>query len=254
MRNKLIEWFQMPPKTIFNRKIAKKQFYEQGQLTTNEKELLTSEIESIYLLSICRQDTVNIPKLVNEDVRYEEVYWLAVFFKPTKKFEQILKLFHKVLPNPIVIIAVDESENVSISTAHKRLNQNDQSKVVIDHLIQSPWCQLDSDHQAAQRFLERIYFDNLSFRNLYDFYDSVHAAVIMSSLIETIDNYPKKSVDADNVLPFIEMLQQLDETIKIFDQSKQEHPAFGQKMNLHIKIKQQQQQREKLLQQVKEFC
>jgi len=254
MRSQLIDFFHMPKKTVFNRKIAKKQFYEQGQLTPDEKELLTTEIDSIYLLSICKQDTLNIPKYVNEDKQYEEIYWLSISFKTINRYERMVKLFHKVLPNPIVIIASDENENISISAAHKRLNNNDETKVVVENIIQSPWIKLSDINNGVQRFLNRICFNNLSYSNLWAFYESVHSAITMSSLIENISTYPKISTSSEDLLPLITSFNDVDKIIDQLQQLQKEQLDFGEKMELHMKVKKREQEKEQILIQIKELC
>ncbi|MEC5425121.1 DUF4391 domain-containing protein [Virgibacillus sp. C22-A2] len=254
MRSQLIDVFHMPQKTVFNRKIAKKQFYEQGQLTPDEKELLTTEIDSIYLLAICKQDTLNISKYVNEDKRYEEIYWLSVSFKTINRYERMVKLFHKVLPNPIVIIASDENENISISAAHKRLNNNDETKVVVGNVIQSPWIKLSDVNDGVQRFLQRIRFNNLSYSNLWAFYESVHSAITMSSLIENISTYPKISTSSEELLPLITSLKDVDKSIDQLRLLQKEQLDFGEKIELHIKIKKREQEKEQILKQIRELC
>ncbi|ASK64229.1 hypothetical protein CFK37_19795 [Virgibacillus phasianinus] len=231
MRRQLIDIFDMPKKTIFNRKIAKKQFYEQGQLTPDEKELLTTEIESIYLLAICKQDTIKISKYVNEDKRYEEIYWLSVSFKTINRYERMVKLFHKVLPNPIVIIASDENENISISAAHKRINNNDETKIAVGNVIQSPWIKLSDVNDGVQRFLQRIRFNNLSYSNLWAFYESVHSAITMSLLIENISTYPKISTSSEELLPLITSFNDVDKSIDQLRQLQKEQLDFGGRWN-----------------------
>lgn len=254
MRDQLISLFQMPQRTIFNRKIAKKQFHEQGQLTTAEKELFTTEIESIYLLSICKQDTLNVPKFVNNDRCYEEIYWLLVSFKSIKRFERMINIFHKVMPNPIVVLATDDNDNISISTAHKRLNQNDETKVVVENVTNSPWIHLSDESEAIQRFIGRLHFINLSYSNLYDFYDSVNSAVRMSSLIEQIQKYPKIGVSSDELIPLMDSLDDTNMNINQLQLLQKEQLDFGEKIEIHMKIKKIEQEEDQVLIRIKELC
>ncbi|MBT2215698.1 DUF4391 domain-containing protein [Virgibacillus dakarensis] len=254
MREQLISLLQMPQKTIFNRKIAKKQFHEQGKLTAAEKELFTTEIESIYLLSICKQDTLNVPKFVNNDRRYEEIYWLLVSFKSIKRFERMVNIFHKVMPNPIVVLATDDNENISVSTAHKRINQNDETRVVVENVTNSPWIHLSDRREAIQRFIGRLRFINLSYSNLYDFYDSVNSALRMSSLIEQIQKYPKVEVSSNELIPLMDSLDDINININQLQLLQKEQLDFGEKMELHIKIKRFEHEEDQVLNRIKELC
>lgn len=254
MRKQLIDLLQMPQKTIFNRKIPKKQFYEQGQITTDEKKLLTTEIDSIYLLSICKQDNLHIPKFVHEDRRYEEIYWLFISFRSIQRLDRMIKMFHKTMPNPLVILVTGEDENICISTAHKRLNANDQTKAVVEDVQTSPWLSFTSTNRGIQRFLERLRFNNLSYRDFFAFYDSVNAAVRMSVLIEKTGNYPLLNRSSDELLPLMDAFETAEQNVAQLQQQQKEQLDFGEKMEIHMKMVKQEENKKQLLEQIQELC
>ncbi len=254
MRKWLLDNLNIPQKTVINRHIPKKQFYENSQLSASDKKLITSEIDSVYLLSVCNQNTLNVPKHIAEERRYEEIYWLTVSYKSTKQMERMSKIIHNALPNPVVMINIDGHDLVHFSTAHKRLNQVDDSKAVLDTIIMSPWISLNNLNEEQERMLTRLSFDRLNYRNLYDFYDSVHGAIQMSSLIDIINAYPRPEQAKERVLPILQSLNELDENLHALQKEQQEHLGFGEKMELHMKIKEQEKKKEQLMNQLKELC
>jgi translation elongation factor EF-1beta len=254
MRNTIIKRLDIPKSTIINRKIAKQHFFTQGNLTKSEKELFTSEIESIYLLSACNQNRLGVPKFTNDQMRYVEVDWIYVKFRSTVRYQRLIRVMHRTLPNPLVVIAEGEQSNLSFSASHKRLNQNDDSNVVIENIEITPWIDIDNDDEVTGRLIERINFNHLSYANLYYFYDDVHLAIQFSYLIDDLNCYPLADVDRDELKSLLDALQFLNTVIYDLNQLQKEQIEFGKKMELHIKIKQKEQQQNQLHQQIKEMC
>lgn len=254
MRNELIQKLQMPPRTILNRKIPKKQFYEQADLTKQEKELLVAEVEGIYLLSICRQDTLNVPKYVDEEVHYEEVYWIYISFKTMRRHERICRTIHRTFPNPVILICSNNDKEFKISIGHKRKNQNDSTKIVLEDIIFSPFINLYSEDDVNKRFIERLMFPSLSHQNLYAFFESIVQATYASQLIEFIGSYPRENQKLSEVITLLKELLKDDEELIRLKNKHDELTDFGEKMNVHIKMKHVKSQREQLIKLMKELC
>ncbi|WP_101841933.1 DUF4391 domain-containing protein [Halobacillus sp. Marseille-P3879] len=254
MRKELIAKLQMPKRTVLNRNIPKKQFYEQAELSNQEKELIKDDIESIYLLSICRQDTLNVPKYVEEDLHYEEIYWVFVSLKSTKRFEKVCKAIHRAFPNPVVLVCSNAGQEIAVSTGHKRLNQNVSSKSVVEELNLSPFIDPYSHDEGVVRFIERLSFPSLSHQNLYLFYDDLSKATEASQIISLIGSYPSKEL---SLLDSTRVIKEINLNAEELLRLKKEHDDqtdFGEKMNTHIKVKQEETKKEKLINQLKELC
>ena len=67
LREWAIEKFEIPQRTVLNRKVPKKTFFSQGDLSKKEKELFTSQIEGIYLLSVMNRQSMNISPYQSEE-------------------------------------------------------------------------------------------------------------------------------------------------------------------------------------------
>ncbi len=254
MRKELIEKLQMPKRTVLNRNIPKKQFYEQAELSNQEKELIKDDIESIYLLSICRQDTLNVPKYVDKDLHYEEIYWVFVSLKSTKRFEKVCETIHRAFPNPVALVCSNAGQDIAVSTGHKRLNQNVSNKSVVEELNLSPFIDPYSHDEGAVRFIERLSFPSLSHQNFYKFYDDLSKATEVSQLISVIDSYPRKGQCIYDSKMVIKEMNIIDEELLRLKKEHDDQTVFGEKMNIHMKIKQVEANKEQLLNQLKEMC
>ncbi|MBM7697528.1 DUF4391 domain-containing protein [Salimicrobium jeotgali] len=250
----MIEKLQMPKRTVLNRNIPKKQFYEQAELSNKEKELIKDDIESVYLLSICRQDTLNVPKYVDEDLHYEEIYWVFVSLKSTKHFEKVCKTIHRAFPNPVVLVCSNAGQDIAVSTGHKRLNQNVSSKSVVEELSLSPFIDPYSHDEGTARFIERLNFRSLSHQNLYIFYEDISKATEASQIISIIGSYPRSE---QSLLDSTRVIKEINLNLKELLRLKKEHndqTDFGEKMNIYMNIKQVEAKKEQLLNQLKELC
>ena len=237
-----------------NRNIPKKQFYEQAELTNQEKDLIKNDVESIYLLSICRQDTLNVPKYVEEDLHYEEIYWIFVSLKSAKRFEKVCKMIHHAFPNPVVLVCSNEGQEIAVSTGHKRLKQNFSSKTVLEELNLSAFIDPYSHYEGAVRFIERLSFPSLSHQNLYMFYDDLSKVTVVSQIISVIGSYPRKEQSILNATMVIKEMNLIDEELLSLKKEHDEQTDFGEKMNIHMKIKQVEANKEQLINQLKEMC
>lgn len=254
MRKELIEKLQMPKRTVLNRNIPKKQFYEQAELSNQERDLIKNDVENIYLLSICRQDTLNVPKYVEEDLHYEEIYWIFVSLKSAKRFEKVCKTIHRAFPNPVVLVCSNAGQDIVVSTGHKRLNQNVSSKAVVEELNLSPFIDPYSHDEGAVRFIERLSFPSLSHQNLYMFYDDLSKATEASQIISVIGSYPRKDQSILDATMVIKEMNLIDEELLSLKKEHDEQTDFGEKMNIHMKIKQVESKKEQLIHQLKELC
>ena len=248
--SELREWFikrlEIPIRSIANRKIPKKAFFTQGDLSKAEKELFTSQIEGIYLLNVMNQQSVNIPVYKTEEINYAEVVWIYIQLRGTQNSNRIVSAVHKSIPNPVVLIMESPKEKILMSTCHKRLNKHDMTKVVADQPIITSWFQPKDEESLYDKLLDALTISKLSFNNLYEFYDDIYQWLQCEEVISLV-----------NRIKVVNILNQIQDFKKDVDRLEQEQKGqleFGAKMDLHMKIKRKEQQIGVQLQQIKELC
>ena len=254
MREWLINRLKIPLRTVLNRKIPKKAFLTQADLSPVEKELFTAQVEGIYLLSVMNQQSTNIPIYKDDEFHYAEVVWVYVEIRASKNLNKIIGAVHKSIPNPVVLIMGSSDGQILLSTSHKRLNKNDKTKVVADQPTVTEWFNPTEDNTEYSKLLNSLAVSNLSFENLHSTYEDIHQWIKSGEVIQMIGALPSAK---DKRNETISILSNVQIQLKEVEQLKLEQKGqivFGAKMDLHIKLKRLEQQISTELQKIRELC
>ncbi|MCM3364306.1 DUF4391 domain-containing protein [Niallia sp. MER TA 168] len=254
MREWFIQRLEIPSRTVLNRKIPKKAFFTQADLSTSEKEIFTSQIEGIYLLSVMNQQSMNSPVFQTDDYHYAEVVWIYVQLREKKNINRIISAVHKSIPNPVVLIMESSDGETLMSTCHKRLNKHDLRKVVAEHLIVTEWFQPMESDGVYNNLMNVLTISNLSFENLFSIYDDIHQWLRCEEVISLVGSIPTSTENREKVVHILEKVQENQRKVGQLQQEQKVQLDFGTKMDLHIKIKRQEQQINIQLQQIREWC
>ncbi|MGO0715573.1 DUF4391 domain-containing protein [Bacillus subtilis] len=254
MREWLINRLEIPPRTVLNRKIPKKAFFTQSDLSTSEKEMFTSQIEGIYLLSVMNQQSTNIPTYQDDEFHYAEVVWIYVELRMTKSINRIIGAVHKSIPNPVVLMMSSPEEQLLLSTSHKRLNKNDTAKVVVEQPIMTDWFNPKEEDTPYYKLLNTLVVSNLSFENLHSVYDGIHQWVRCEEVIQLVGTIPTSTDKREEAINILNNVEKHRKKVEQLQQDQKGQLDFGAKMDLHIKMKGHEQQINTQLQQIKELC
>lgn len=254
MREWLIERIEIPNRTVLNRKIPKKAFFTQADLSASEKEMFTSQIEGIHLISVMNQQSMNIPIYKTEEIHYAEVVWVYVQLRKTQNIGRIVNAVHKSIPNPVLLILESPNKEILFSTCHKRLNKSDASKVVIDQPIVTKWFQPNEEETVYNKLLEALDISKLAYDNLFSFYDDIHQWLKCEELLRLIGTMPITVENREKVIYHINQMHEDQKEMERLQLDQNNQLDFGAKMDFHLKIKRLEQQMSGLLQQMKELC
>ncbi|MBM7707204.1 hypothetical protein JOD03_002143 [Chryseomicrobium aureum] len=254
MREWLINRLQIPQRTVLNRKIPKKAFFTQTDLSTTEKELFTSDIEGMHLISVMNQQSMNIPSFQDDEFNYSEVVWIYVDLRITKNINKIASAIHKAIPNPVVLVAGSSEGRILLSTSHKRLNKNDKTKVVVEQPTITDWFNPREEDTAYSKFLNALVVSNLSFENLYSIYEDIQQLIKCEEVIQLVGTIPTSKDKREEVVNILRNVQKHRKNIEQLQLEQKGQVDFGKKMELHMKIKRQEQEINTHLLRIKELC
>ncbi|HDR7661447.1 DUF4391 domain-containing protein [Bacillus wiedmannii] len=254
MREWFIQRLDMPNRIVLNRKIPKKAFFTQGDLSASEKELFTSQIEGIYLLSVMNQQSMNIPVYQTDEFHYAEVVWIYIKLRASQNINRIVNAVHKSIPNPVVLIVESSEGELLLSTCHKRVNKNDMTKVVVDQPTITKWFQPNEENGTYNKLLNELAVEKLSFENLYNIYDDIHQWLQCEEVILLIGTLPTGIESRKKVVNVLYTIHEHRKEVERLQKEQKGQLDFGEKMELHMKIKRQEQQISAQLQQMKELC
>lgn len=119
-----------PECTIIGKKLSKKSFYENVQLSTSIKKKFVEQIDRIVFANKFSKDTLNIPKTAD----VEEVFVFDISLKDNAyldKIESVLGVIDQSVPYPI-LYQFKLRASVVYKIAYKKRNKNDPNKSVVD--------------------------------------------------------------------------------------------------------------------------
>lgn len=144
--------YQYPARTLVDKIIPKSKFYSEGGANTRVERLFIEQIESIYWANKLSSATMNIES--QEDLR--EVQIFSVHARVEMLDIEIFRYIDKLIPSPI-IFEVYFQDKVKVIAAYKRLNQADNSKVVIGDYFQTEWLPIERQDLPLFLRLSELY-------------------------------------------------------------------------------------------------
>jgi hypothetical protein len=176
---------------------------------------------------------MNIPVLVTESLEYIEVAYIHVALESKAHFKKIAEVIHRI-PYPVVLMMTYHNE-LCISTALKRINQADVSKLTVEEYLYSGWIDLDAPSSEENAFLESMQIKQLSFENFYAFYqDIAHRIVALRASVLggtfSTEQTPQKKQILDKIQPLQEQIVSLKSSIK-------KESQFNAKVRLNMQVK-----------------
>ena len=201
--------YQYPARTLVDKIIPKSKFYSEGGANTRVERLFIEQIESIYWANKLSSATMNIES--QEDLR--EVQIFSVHARVEMLDIEIFRYIDKLIPSPI-IFEVYFQDKVKVIAAYKRLNQADNSKVVIGDYFQTEW--LPIERQDLPLFLR--------LSELYEF--------LISQLLP---NQTNGSSSADK-MRLNQEIALLETRIKQLEQQLKREKQFNRKAELNINL------------------
>ncbi|WP_241535912.1 DUF4391 domain-containing protein [Indiicoccus explosivorum] len=240
----LLEKLGYPKKSIVNRILAKDRIVQSGELTQSEKDYLTSEIDRVYILAVLNESSTNVATYRSEQYRYEEILCLYVQLREKQKVDQLKKLFHRIFPNPVFLIFASFEGELMMSTCTKRLNLQNDLKVISDKVVSTGWFTFAADSEYS-KLLNSLNFVKQPLANLHELYKHMDSKLRVSKAIDVVGTYPTSGTNQEEVLQLIERIEKLNVSIETLEKEQKKAIEFNEKMEWHMKIKQNEQEAEK---------
>lgn len=126
--------FNLPEKTIYNKKIPKNKLYEKIKANTKLKNKFINQIDYILWKHKLSKQTINI----EPTVEIQEMQIFEVYLKQKYLDKEVLESIDRVIPYPILYV-LKYQEQAKLVIAYKERNKNDENKFVIDSYYESAW-------------------------------------------------------------------------------------------------------------------
>lgn len=245
------EVLDLPVKSVVNKKLPKNQI--QGKVDKKSSDILTKDVEGIYIYSVLNKATSNIMPYQNEDFNISEVMVLEVKLREIKNINTIRKIFHNIIPNPIILVLSYEGK-IEISVGMKRLNKNDSMKVILGDIVLTKFIDLVNTESYEKKFLEQIKITSLPQLNLYELYKSLENHIVLTKFFEVVDDYIVGVDKIDKALELLNKYEKFEEEINTYEKNKKAEANFGRQMEWHVKIKKLEKKLDSLKEEMKGLC
>lgn len=233
MFEQFIESLGIPSVSRIDQRLHKKQFYELSRMNRTQQEQFAKPIESITWTHTLKKGTINIPPIVTDKIEYIEIAFIHVKLKEKVPIKKIAEVIHRI-PYPVVFF-LTYGDELCVSTALKRINQADATKLTVDEYLQTDWIDLCNPTDEAVKFLESLELNRLSFENLYHFYQDIcdrivaYEAALLSGSYSTGQSPQRKQT--------LDKIKLLQEEIGSLKSLMRKETQFNTKVDLNIKIK-----------------
>src|SRR5690606_1543384 len=228
----------IPDSCFIGNTIYKKLFYENADLSTNDKSLFTDSISKITWLYCLKPDTINISAYKDEVREYPEVEVIEVLLHKDYKLNRIAEIIMRTIPYPMVLIFRLEGK-VKFYVAHQRTNQSDSSKNTIEEFISTDWLESDS------ALLAKLDIKQMRFTNFYTLYSDIVDAISvynLSVIMPTDD-----TITGEKAREITAKVEEIEQKIISLRSKLHKESQFNLKMEFNIEIKRLEQNKEKLL-------
>lgn len=241
----------LPQKSVVNKKMPKNNL--KNIIQRSDFDILTSDVEGVYIYSVLNKTTTNIMPLKNDDYNISEIMVINIELRNTDNVKHIKRIFHNAIPNPIVLVLSYEN-SIDLSLAMKRLNKHNDMKIIVGEIYSSEFINLEQLREYESKFLDSIKITNQPQINLYELYKSIKNHIVATKLFNYIENYISDSSNIGNILDLIEKYEFIDKEIQEYERNRKSESNFGRQMEWHVKIKKTENKLEDIKQKMKELC
>jgi len=148
----LYNHFQFPHNVSVNQRVPKKLLVENGAPTAADKRRIYEGIEELRWLAVLKPTNIGVPEYRDDVREYLEIAVLSLTLRPDAKTGRLVELIHRAIPYPLLLVT-EQSDQLTLSLAHKRLSQGEAGKVVLDDAV--TLCDL-VEHAAVSVFLDSL--------------------------------------------------------------------------------------------------
>lgn len=232
-----LEKLNIPDGCGVNQFIAKKNFYENVELSKSDIDLFT-DIKKITVLYQLSSDKINIPAYVDEVRSYPFINIFEVQLSKDTKTKRLAEIIMRSIPSPMVLI-FDLENKYQVFVAHQRTSLSDRSKNTIEEIVSTDW--LDENNLL----FDKLNIKQMRFTNFYDLYSDVVDIISIYNAGEMLQSDHKLSGEESREL--MNELNELDFEINSLRAKVKKEIQFNKKMELNVEIKKLEKRRNALI-------
>jgi len=215
--------FNLPEKTLINKKIPKNKFYEKLQADKSLKEKFVRQVDYILWKHKLSRHTVNL----SPTKEVEEIQVFEIHLKQKNLSREVLENIDRAIPYPILFVLIYRDE-VQLAVAYKKRNKQHEDRFVIDSYYYSPW-----------QKTEDVSLDLLKGLDLQAVYENIIKSLmpVNKSGGQDLEQAIEKQKAADR----------LKREIAALEAKIRREPQFNRKVEYNLKLQEKRKELEKIL-------
>jgi len=232
----IIAALNLPPETRINQRVPKKLLVENGASTAADKRQINDGIEEMLWLAALKPTNIGVPEYRDDVREYLEIAVLSLILRPPAKTGRLMELIHRAIPYPLLLVA-EQSDNLTLSLAHKRWSQGEVGKVVLDDTV--TLCDL-VQHAGTSAFLDSLTLTLQPRDNLLALYQGwinclqAFQAARITGLFATSTSSESAAVRREALLEYYRLVRQI---AALRTQAERES-QINRRVELNIELKQ----------------
>lgn len=245
----------LPESCLLNSRIYKKMLLESADLSSNDKKVVTEDIDTLVWRYTLKPETINIPKLQTDELDYPEIAVIHVTLKSTKRAKRLVEIVQRAIPYPLVLI-ISHNNTLWLSVANKRQSLADSQKLMVEDFFDSNWIDGAEIQTVEQEFIASLDSKQLDWTNFYTFYQGYVAGMLALQAARHTGQFRLENlheVDATTSVgptrdrqTLLQDIRQLEEEESSLKASLKKETQFNRRLALNMSIKRCQQQIQKL--------
>jgi len=232
---------QIPERSLINKKITKAFFKRNFDLISSEKLLLedVNIVTVIDWLACVSPINTNITRYQDELYLFEEVQVIIVQTSETdfeRNYQKIADLVQKYIPYQI-LLCIYHSNAFILNTCDKKVNQNDNSRRIIEKSYCTEIISRDSATIQQQDFLNSLAFTNLERSDLKTYYNSYTQRIIaLQTAVFKGGFVPRSQSRTQSDMDNMEKIARLQDEISLLQRQGRLESQLSQQIALNTQV------------------
>lgn len=231
-----------PADCQLDKRIYKKLFHENAQLSATDKKAFSDDIDRIDWRFKLSPHTTGVPAYTDDQHEYLEIAILEVTCKTSKRISRIAQIIHRAIPYPLMILFC-HADSILISLAPKRYSQAEKGAIVADEFMNTDWINLNQLSHSEQSFLSSLKLAELPTTHLLALYSALVERVVALDCARLTGKYSlevrERSPDYDthSRRQRLDECRQLETSIAELRVQIKKETQFNRQVELNTQIK-----------------
>ncbi len=224
---------------IDKQKIPVALLVRQLEATGSDKRLLEKHIKEMNLVSMLDESSIQIRSFANEEYLYNVIYVIEVYLKDDSQHKELSRLLHSAFPESVMLI-FKYNDKVYLNCALKRINKNDQSKMVIEDVFET--------QVNLVNLYEHLDLSKIKAINIKEYYETIITLINQITVFNIIGVFPSSNINYKKIIKNYEKIQ--TEIVQLQNEYSKE-TMLAKKMKIDMKLFDKEQELEKLKKEIR---